>query len=239
MKKLITLIALLLATPALAGDPAKVLKSQIGPSYQADVATYAAELAEWKAHMAKVAADKAAGVPKEKANAPYPEPTAPPLVAGAVDETGKPNFKIVDDGPSPDQVLATKKQALITRVRLAESDAVRRLVPEGKVRAYGARHNGVMAADADREAAALAAQPVSTLAKVGEVIGIDPKKDRVKAHADAIAGRPPADAKFIQDEEARVARMAAIQSAAIQMESDIEDLTSANVDAYVIAPLPN
>lgn len=241
MKKTLTLIALLLsiASSAFAGEPLKVLKSRIGPSYQVDVSTYAAELAEWKAHMAKVAADKAAGVPKEKANAPYPQPSAPPLVAGAVDETGKPNFQIVDDSPSPDDVLSAKKTALITAVRIAENAAIRRLIPEGKVRTYGARQNSIIAADADREAAALAAQPVSTLAKMGEVVGIDAKKDHARAHADAMAARPAPDVKFMQDQESRSTKMKAIEAAVIQMESDIEDLTAANVDKWKMTLLPN
>jgi hypothetical protein len=228
MKKLALIIVwTLIASAALASEPAKIGKSQVGPSFQADVTKYAADLAEWKAHMAKVAADKAAGVPKEKANAPYPAPVAPPLVAGALDETGKPNFAIIDDSPPPPS-LADKKAALITQVRLAEAAAVRAIVPEGKQRALGARQNSIMAADGEREAAALAAQPVGVLSP----IGIGPKKDPGKAHADAIAARPAADAQFMADQDVRAAKLKAIESAAIQAESDIEDLTDANIDAW-------
>jgi hypothetical protein len=228
MKKLAFIIAwVLIASGAIAGEPAKIGKSQVGPSFQADVTKYAAELADWKAHMAKVAADKVAGVPKEKANAPYPPPVASPLVAGALDETGAPNFTIIDDSPPPPS-LAQKKAALITQVRLAESAAVRAIVPEGKQRAFGVRQNAVMAADAEREAAALAAQPVGVLS----LIGIGSKKDPGKAHADAIAARPAGDAQFVADQAARAAKLSAIEATAIQAESDIEDLTDANIDAW-------
>jgi hypothetical protein len=227
MKILLIIALLMVAAAAFASEPAKIGKSQIGPSFQADVANYAAELADWKAHMTKVAADKAAGVPKEKANAPYPPPVAPPLVAGALDETGKPNFIIVDDSPPPPS-LVDRKSALITQIRLAEAAAVRAIVPEGKQRALGARQNAVIAADGQREEALLAAQPVGVLSP----IGIGPKKDPGKAHADAIAARPAADAQFMSDQDTRAAKLKAIESAAIQAESDIEDLTDANIDAW-------
>jgi hypothetical protein len=228
MKKIALILAwLLISSPAFASEPARIGKSQIGPSFQADVANYAAELADWKVHMAKVADDKAKGVPKEKANAPYPPPVAPPLVSGALDETGKPNFIVVDDSPPPPS-LADRKSALITQTRLAEAAAVRAIVPEGKQRALGARQNAVIAADVQREAALFAAQPVGVLSP----IGIGPKKDPGKAHADAIAARPTADAQFMADQDVRAAKLKAIESAAIQAESDIEDLTDANIDAW-------
>jgi hypothetical protein len=160
---------------------------------------------------------------------------ASPLVASAVDENGKPNFQVIDDDPTPDQILAAKKAALITQVRVAESVAKQRIAPEGKVRAFGARHNAVVAADTERAATLLEAQPVGALS----AIGIGAKKDRGKARTDAEAARPPDDAKFMADQAERQARIAAVEALAIQMESDIEDLTAANIDQWQLTPFQN
>ena len=136
MKKISIAAILLLIASAVRADPIKIMKSQVAPTFAADVARYAQEMTDWKSHMARVQADKAAGVPKQKAFAPYPAPVADPTVAGAIDANGKPNFQIVDDGPTPDQVVAAKKAALITQVRMAEQEAVARIVPPFKRRAF-------------------------------------------------------------------------------------------------------
>jgi len=132
----------------LEAEPAKILKSQVGPTFQADVAAYAKEMMDWKAHMAAVAADKAAGVPKEKAHAPFPPPIAPADVAAAVDDTGTPNYVIVDDGPTPDQVLAAKKQALISEIQEAEVAQIEKVIPAAKLRAAEFRAADIQVADA-------------------------------------------------------------------------------------------
>lgn len=141
------LIAIFFTSTVFAAEPAKILKSQVGPTFQADVAAYAKEMTDWKAHMAAVAADKAAGVPKEKAHAPFPPPIAPAIVAGAVDDTG-PNYVIVDDGPTPDQVLAAKKQALIGQIQEAEVAQIEKVIPAAKLRAAEFRAADIQVADA-------------------------------------------------------------------------------------------
>jgi hypothetical protein len=63
---------------------------------------------------------KAAGVTADKAFAPYPKPLADPEIVASVDADGLANFQIVDDGPTPDQVLAQKKFELILTVTVGE-----------------------------------------------------------------------------------------------------------------------
>lgn len=236
MSKIIWFIAItFLVVVAAHADQVKVMKSQVRPTFAADVAAYSQELADWKAHMARVAADRAAGVPKEKAFAPYPAPVAEPSIMSAIDADGKPNYQIVDDSPSPEEVLASKKQDLILQVRLEEQRLKSMVLPSGKLRAFGFRQNSIVAADQARKAALLDAQPVGILSS----IGIGAKKDLGKAEADAIAQRPPEDAKFMADQAVRQAKMSAIEHAAAQMESDIEDLTTSNIDSWSMPAFPN
>lgn len=235
MRKISILIVLLLTSFSASADTVKILKSQVKPTFVSDVTKYAQEMAEWKAHMARVEADAAAKVPKDRAYAPYPAPVADQAVMSAVGTDGKPNYEIVDDTPTPDQVLAQKKQNLITTVRLAEQAAISVIVPMGKTRIFGKRYNAIIVADQARRDALYAAQPVGALSS----IGIGAKKDMGKAESDSIAQRPPEDAKFMADFLTRNAKIKSIEDAAAQMESDIEDLTSSNIDSWVMPAFPN
>ena len=235
MNRIPIIIALMMVALQANADSVKIRKSQVAPTFATDVATYAQELAAWKNHMARVDADKKAGVPREKAFAPYPSPIADPAVVAVIGPDGKPNFQIVDDGPTPDQVLASKKEALITAVRISEKEAILRIVPPGKRRALDYRQNDVSADDKARSAVLLAAQPVGVLSK----LGIGAQKDPAKADIDAIAQRRPDDAKFMADQADRRARITAIEHAAAQMESDVEDLTAANIDGWTMPAFPN
>ena len=231
----LVLIGFLFCESALAGDPIKIMKSQVGPSFVADVSSYVADLADWKTHMAKVEADKAAGVPKERAHAPFPAPLASPAVAAAIDENGHPNYQIIDDDPTPEQVLSEKKKNLFYAVRRAEEEAKSRVIPPGKIRILGMHQNAIMESDQKRAAVLLSAQPVGMLSG----IGIGAKKDIAKAQADARSSRSPEDAQFMQEQAARQAKIESIESVAIQMESDIEDLTTGNIDSWKMTPFPN
>ena len=233
MKKIALAGALVLAASAAwAVEPVKVPKSQVPPTFATDVARYASELSDWKAHMAKVEADKAAGVPKEKANAPFPPPDASPSVKAALDENGKPNFQIVDDGPSRDQVLAEKKKELITSVMIAADQASNRVWPAGKRKLASMKHMSIIKADGDRTNAILAKSNGIFSAFIGT------KKTLDQATAEAQAQRTPEDAKFAADIEARRAKIEEIEKASAQMQSDIEDLTIDNVDQWKMTQLP-
>lgn len=241
MKKTLLIIGFIVISISAHADPIKIMKSDVKSTFASDVTSYASELAEWKAHMARVASDKAAGVPKERAFAPYPAPVSDPNVMRAVDADGNPNYQIIDDSPTPDQILENKKVDLITKVRMAEQNAVTRIVPRGKRRAFDFRQNDITAADEVRATALLQAQPGPTsivsewLAKVG----IGPHKDQGKAEADSVAQRPPQDTQFLADQATRQAKIRAIEHAAAQMESDIEDLTTSNIDSWSMPAFPN
>ena len=287
MKRIAFLVVALWASSACA-DPVKILKSHIGPSFANEVASYGQQLSEWKEHMAHVAADKAANVPKDKAYAPYPAPVAPAEVMSAVDENGHPNYQIVDDGPTPDQVLSAKKQALFDRVSIIEDQAIQKIIPHGKLGILNYRSQQIEAkdtaaihaaeADANLKASAflstrhqletvqqgISARLLSqgtvsrlingpsqpTADEASQVSDLQAQADQKKALADAArdalanpeavkkAARNSDDQAFVEDRTAKLAKIDAIHHWAAQENSDIDDLTAANVDAYQVSSPP-
>ncbi len=230
------LVTMLASSASIAQTPHRVLKSSIAKydgSFDLAVTNYAKELADWHAHMAKVDEDKKNDVPKEKAYAPFPAPTAPPEVTASLDTSGKPNYIIVDDDPTADQVLAAKKAALTKRLWGAFDDAEKALVPERKDMAFTFRERDIRAADNVRRSKIVEAQRGILTA-----IGIG-RKSPQQIDDEVANGRTADDTKFLQDQETRRQKIDAIQRAAARVMSDIDDLTIADVDAYTIAPLPN
>ena len=287
MKK-IAFFVVALWTSSVCADPVKIFKSHIGPSFVNEVASYGQQLSEWKAHMAHVAADKAANVPKDKAYAPYPAPVASTEVMSAVDENGHPNYQIVDDGPTPDQVLSAKKQELFDRVLIIENEAIQKIFPRGKLGIMNYRSQQIEAKDAaaihaaETEtnlkfsnflstrhqletvqqgiAARLSSQGIvsklingpsqPTSDETAQISDLQAQADQKKALADAArdalanpetvkkAARNSDDQAFVEDRAARFTKIDAIHHWAAQENSDIDDLTSANVDAYQVSSPP-
>lgn len=90
--------------------------------------------------------------------APYPRPIAHPDVDASVNvDVGAdgrikcwPDFEIVDDGPSDEQKLASKKQALTQAISDAEATEVAKVIPPGKQRVFALRMNDIRIADGAR-----------------------------------------------------------------------------------------
>lgn len=87
---------------------------------------------------------------------PYPEPIAhPDIVAAVATTTGAdgsitcmPDFEIVNDDPTPEQILAAKKAFLLQAVQQAEQDALKAVqLPLGKQRAADIRETDIRAKD--------------------------------------------------------------------------------------------
>jgi hypothetical protein len=207
------------------------------------VADHKAEHSAWSAHMARVEADaKLPPIPRPafadyakdkdpaaalrkalevyEANVatrhqPYPAPIPHPLVDRALD-----GFVVIDDDPTPDQVLADKKLALIHKVAEAEAQAIAAVLPPlGKQRAFNMREQDIANADA------------AVVAALSDAVRTDPAKV-AKAVERA---RSKDDTDFLKAQADRRARSEAIARAAARMMSDVEDLTADTIDNWRMA----
>lgn len=130
-------------------------------SHVADAATHAAavsahivELEAWTRQVDAVTrtAHLATGHPDKHDY--YPPPSAPPHVERSVhiDKTDgggvrySADYEVVDDGPTPDQVLRAKKDALLSAISQAEQGAIAKLHPIGYRRAHAHRRGMIEAA---------------------------------------------------------------------------------------------
>lgn len=216
-----------------AQEPHQIAKSRVTSfkgNFDSAVAAYASELADWRAHMAKVEQDKKSGAPKDKAYQPFPAPTADPEVMASVNAAGTVSYTIVNDDPD---VLAATKAALINQVSRDTSAAIAAVFPVGKRALATLRENDIRQADAARMKTV-----VDTQRGILPAVGIG-SKTQAEMLDEVARARPTDDTKFLQDLAERRQTIAAIERAAAQTMNDIEDLTIENVDAYVIAPLPN
>ena len=105
-------------------------------------AEFSVEMAKWEAE-------------KLKRHAPVKKPIASPDVVASVQLVGDhhvADFEVVNDDPTPEQVLRTKKDALIHRVHQDEEAAKRRVaLPLGKLRLAALREHDYLAiAEEDR-----------------------------------------------------------------------------------------
>ncbi len=123
---------------------------------------FSAELSQWLGHMAKVAEDEKrpevkkpewsdfanSKVPHKdfaEANAkyqadqatrhkPYPRPQAEPLIEAAVNERGLVDYEVIEDGPSDEDILNTKKLELYRQINAKEIELTEAVWPMAKRR---------------------------------------------------------------------------------------------------------
>lgn len=206
---------------------ARILKSQIGPNFELQVAAYAHDLRNWRAHMARVEQDKQnPDLPDIERHMAHPRPLAPPAVEIAVNENGDADYQIVDDGPTPGQVLVEKKRRLMQAVSIAEGLAIAGVCPLGKRRLFNIHETEILAADAE-----FAAGLQGSLWK--RAIGA-----QSDITAEIEANRAPDDTAHLEDQRRRRAQTAAVERIAAQAHHDIEDLTSDTVDAWQMPAFP-
>lgn len=116
----------------------KIKKSvaDVLPNFKKAVEIHARDLKAWHEQMANVKKDP-------KNFQPYDPPWAPEEVDRAVRRPDfVPDYEIVDDGPSPEEVLQQKKKDLTNQVSLAHHEAVGRVLPHGKHLLAQLRYNG-------------------------------------------------------------------------------------------------
>jgi hypothetical protein len=170
------------------------------------------------------------------------------------------DFEVVNDDPTPADILAAKKSSLLQQVMQAQDAAqTAALLPVGKRRAADIREGDIRANDAkvtsdflkkqsDDRNAAFAAYRAAYAEWTAACAALDPKAELPAKPAppsaatptpediaaQVAASRSPADAQLLQDQEARRTKIDSIARAAALAMSDIEDLTLDNVDAYQI-----
>lgn len=211
----------------------RIPRSALSPGFEAAVAAHALEMRNWRAQEAAVAADRVAGVDPAIRHVSYLRPSAHPMVAASVNEKDAADYMIVEDGPTPAQILHAKKNELLGAVARAETDAIAAVIPAGKRRLMNLRENDIRSADS---VFAASLTPRNVVTKAAEAVGIVKPID-IGALIDA--NRPAADTAFLADQAKRTAAIDAIQRAGAQMQADIEDLTSDNVDAWTMSKFPD
>lgn len=205
----------------------KIWKSEVSAisNFDAAVARHAAFVREHVAHMARVEADRKNGIKGLAKHQPYPAPIAHPVVARAVDRDGNANYKIEDDGPTPEQELARKKTELIFSLSVAEKSASEAIWPLGKQRRDILRQSDIRKADEARALDIINRRGVIAKAILGP-------KDPASVAAEVETSRPADDTAFLKDREQLWQKISAVQRIAAQAHADIEDLTVTTIKSW-------
>jgi hypothetical protein len=154
----------------------------------------------------------------------YPKPHAIADIAAAVvtkinDDgtiTYGHDFEIVDDDPTPDEVLAKKRETLHSQIISAEEAAVDRVsLSPGKRRAAELLDFDIRVEDD----------------KVKSILRAD-GHDEGEAQAEMIRRRKPEHTKHLQDQEDRKAKVDVIRRIAAKAMSEVDDLTLDAIDSF-------
>lgn len=123
----------------------EVKKSQItGVDYDALVLAHTAELTKYADHMAAVARGEADA---------YPPPYADPLIDNAIRRPDLvPDYVIVDDGPSPEQLFEQRRKNLHIAVNDLETAAKRRVVTDARRKLLSLQANQIMRKPVEKRA---------------------------------------------------------------------------------------
>lgn len=253
------------------------------------VGTYVDELNEWREHMLRVESDKNAveAAPARDAfdspsdyvaaqkdwqartdqlHQPYPKPFPPlPLFEQFVDVDAAgayvASIEIINDDPTPEQLLVARKARLTLQIQEDETRAIEAAMPANKVRYLTMRKNGIDALDAmalkdlalrvqdeslklaamqvafsqekDEEARASAAADIVAQSKVFE--------DVMKTHREPWeylrSLRSDHDNALVDDVAARNDAVNEIRRKVAEMLYEVDDLTVETVDAFQIRQL--
>lgn len=195
--------------------------------FAARAATHAVAMKEWRAHMARVKEDEANGVTGIEKHMGHPRPMEHELVEAAVNENDEMDYEIVDDGPTPDQVLRGRKDDLLAEVARAEHAALETIAPAGKRRLLNIRHDDIRTADRGRALKIL--QNRSKLSKAATAVGL---LDPIDIDAEVAKMRPAEETELLEQISIREQRFAVVQRLAAQASHDIEDLTIDSINDW-------
>lgn len=242
----------------------RVLKSRIAdlPDFELRVADFVKKANDHAEHMKKVGVD-----PEYEA---FPAPRAHPEIVAAMTQAGDGRFSsdyvIVDDGPTPEQVLRAKKDRLLAVVSAMENDAEHTILPRARRRFFQMREQDIRTADAQRRkqitdenrelrvsfAKELAQKHAEEISKatprtidklrdrqadeMSRTLGPDLSEEDVE-HAVA-AGRSEEDAAFVAEQAERARKLEAVVRHGAVLQHDIEDLTESEIDSWEPPPFP-
>ena len=214
----------------------RVLKSKIYPSFEADVALFAKEIRDWRKHDQRVREDENNNVTGPNKHVSHPRPVMSQMVEACVNENGIADYTIDDDGPTPDQIFALKKQQLLNDAVVAEVQAIAAIVPPGKHRIFLLREFDIRSSEETKRQEILNRKySASLLEKIKEKFGI---VDPLDINAELLKQRTPEDQKFLDDQADRNQRIQAVQRAVANVQAEIEDLTPADIDAWKMPDFP-
>jgi CRISPR/Cas system CSM-associated protein Csm2 small subunit len=186
----------------------KINKSAIPHDFDfsAAVAKHAKDLTDWTAHDSEVKAKRAD---------PYPPPMAPytevnSAIRRNADGTFEPDFEILDDSPTPAQILRAKKNELLNIVGGMEASAIMEALPLGRRRLRQSLYAKTVTEVMER------AETKKRL--VIEVMTAD-------------------ELLFLYEYTETKERIEEIEHTVADIMNEIEDQTSETIDAYQIPPI--
>lgn len=212
-----------------------VPRSLTWSTFEADVAAHAFELKQWRDHMARVASDETGGVAGIARHWPLQRPTAHGLVEASVNEAGIAEYKIIEDGPAPEDILKEKKESLRHKIAFAEQVAIENIVPFGKRRLFNIRENDIRKSDSETLAKISAERQSGIVAAVASMF----KNKTMDIDAAVAAARSPEDTQHLEEQHDRRRRIEAIERIAAHAQHDIEDLTLDTVDSWKPPAFPS
>lgn len=169
---------------------------------------------------------------------PYPPPQAVADVVASVGTTITDDgdivyvadFHVENDDPTPKQILDMKKSYLMKLVSDAEAEAIsRHLLPEGKRRLAVLRESKIVSDENNLLGTIVAREQMAAMA--------DPNYVAKVAPAEVAQQRTPEDDEFMKSQQAIRDAISAINQRAAETLSDIEDLTTDNIETFRIPSL--
>lgn len=215
---------------------AKIPKSVVDsfPDFAAQAATHAVAVRQWRGHMARVKEDETKKnlAPIDR-HWPIDRPRAPIAIEAAVNENDEMDYEIVDDGPSPEDLLALRKVQLLGAVTRAEQDARATVMPFAKERLFNFLEADIRAKDA-RVVTSMMEKNLGVFRVAAKAVGLGKKIEPQDIAAAVNAKRTEPEQQHLADMKARRVKMAAIERRAAQAHADVEDLTAETIDAFKI-----
>jgi hypothetical protein len=174
---------------------------------------------------------------------PYPAPWAPKIVLDSIDHVAiAADYEVVDDSPTPEQLLRAAKNALLGRITEAEVAAHHATTAPGKRRLALLREGNVRREDM-RRAMAIAAEHragAGIVSAIGSMVGLGKKPlAHAEAMARAVEDRSLDDKEFMEGHEARGRRHDALERHAAELAAEVEDIDSLSAcEAWQMKPFP-
>lgn len=168
----------------------------------------------------------------EERHQAYPMDQHHPAIMAAIRVDGgtvRPDYELVDDTPSPEAVLRSKKDALLGTILQEETRRKEAVSPPGRTRFMMLQLRGVQKRDQDRMS-----EYLEGLNLAGLKVGSAEQKDALRRSVDYKVdhGRTPEDQRLMDTFEDLQAQQARVDDRAAELMGEVEDLTSSNVDSW-------